>query len=248
MPNLPTHIDLAHQAAVRLGHPTVDSNIGYYLLGSTTPDMRAMTRRTREEYHFAPLDFEAVGAGVEGLFAAHPHLLPDSESVGATRAFVAGYMTHLVLDEAWIVEMFRPCFGNLDVFHDDVDGKVMDRALQLELDRLSHKAVKSAVPLLAAATNSVDVGFISSETLNDWQRWVVEFVQRDFTWERLRFMARRIAAGDDSHPAHQVADDFLRAMPSSLERLFEYVPPDDLSRFRERVVETLADTVGDYLS
>ena len=244
MPNLITHIDFARRAAYRLNLTTIDSYMGYFLLGSTAPDIRAITRRTREEYHFASLGFDSVGAGIDGLFAAHPHL---SECNGPTRAFVAGYITHLVLDEAWVVEMYRPYFGNRDVFEDEVHGNVIDRAFQLELDRLSQEAVANGVPLLAEATNSVDVGFIPKETLADWQEWVVEFIQRDFTWERLRFMARRVAAGDESHPAHQVADDFLKAIPVSLDRMFEQVTRDDLSRFRDRAVVTLARAVGDYV-
>ena len=56
MPNLATHIALAQQAAGRLQHPTIEANVGHFLLGSTTPDVRAISRGSREDYHFAPLD------------------------------------------------------------------------------------------------------------------------------------------------------------------------------------------------
>jgi hypothetical protein len=238
----------AYEAAERLGIPTLRSNMGYYLLGSTAPDMRAITRRTREEYHFAPLSFTNVGAGVEGLLEANPHLLRSSNGNGPTRAFVAGYMTHLVLDEAWIVDMYRVYFGNPKVYRDSIHGKVMDRALQMELDRLSQEGLEATVPLLAQATGSVDVGFIPQAAIGAWQAWVLEFMERGFTWERLRHMARRIAAGDDDHPAHRMADEFLRAMPGSLDRLYEHVSRDDLASFRERATGALASTVRDYLS
>ena len=248
MPNLPVHIDFAYRTAERMGHPALDSYVGYFLLGSTTPDIRAITRGRREQYHFAPLSFRDVGTGAKGLFDAHPNLLSPSECKGPTRAFVAGYITHLVLDEAWIVEIYRPYFGNPQVFQDEVVGKVMDRALQLELDRLSQEGMESATPLLSQAADGIDVGFISKETLAQWRQWVLRFVEREFTWERLRFMARRIAAGDDEHPAHQVADEFLRNMPASLDDLFQYVSRDDLARFRKRSADHLTHAVGDYLS
>ena len=66
MPNLATHIDLAQQAAGRLQHPTIEANVGHFLLGSTTPDVRAISRGSREDYHFAPLDFDE---GQEGWIA-----------------------------------------------------------------------------------------------------------------------------------------------------------------------------------
>ena len=248
MPNLPAHIDLARRAAQRLGSPTLDAHIGYFLLGSTSPDVRAITKRRREEYHFAPLSFESVGAGVQSLLDANPRLKARSSGDGRTRAFVAGYITHLTLDETWIMEMCRPHFGNRAVFEDGVRGQLMDRALQLELDRLSQGGVAGVAGHLADAGGTVDVGFIDAETQADWHRWVVGFTKREFTWERLGHMARRIARGDDDHPAHGMAKEFLRAMPASLDRLFEHVSRNDLSDFQERSVERLAGAVGDYLS
>ena len=248
MPNLPAHLDLAHQAAERLGHRTLDAHIGYFLLGSTSPDVRVITHGRREQYHFAPLDFEAVGAGVKGLFDANPCLRATSNGHEPTRAFIAGYITHLVLDEAWITEMYRPCFGNPQVFENDVHGQVIDRALQLELDRLSQPGVERAAPLLAQVSDPVEVGFIDAATLVDWHQWVVEFMKREFTWDRLGHMARRIARGDDAHPAHGLADEFLRTMPASLDSLHTYVSPDALADFKDRSVQQLAGAVGDYLS
>ena len=248
MPNLAAHIDLAHQAAKRLSNPDLDTYVGHYLLGSTAPDVRVITRKSREDYHFAPLTFAEVGAGVQGLFDAHPHLRSTANGDGPTRAFIAGYITHLVLDESWITQLYRPRFANPRVFPDEAYGKVMDRVLQLELDRQATGAATTALPLLAGAGDSVDVAFISSETLADWRKWVLELVGRGFAWERLRHQARRIAEGDDSHPAHAVAEDFLRAMPDSLDRLFEIVTPDQLAGFKDRAVEALSQAVEEYMS
>ena len=247
MPNLPAHIELAFEAAQRLGHSTLDANMGHFLLGSTSPDIRVITRRQRQEYHFAPLDFDEVGAGVEGLFASHPHLKPGSIDDPPTQAFVAGYITHLIVDETWIAEMYRPFFGNSGVFEDDVVGKVMDRALQLELDRQAWESVNSQIVSLAAFANGIDVGFISSETLSDWRDWVVASLDRGFTWDRLRFMASRIAAGDDGHPAHGLADRFLQSMPGSLDRLYQAVPRNRLASFKKSSVKALVQAVGEYL-
>ena len=99
----------------------------------------------------------------------------------------------------------------------------------------------------AEATGNLEIGFIPADTLASWQEWVAGFLARDFTWERLRFMARRIASGDDQHPAHQVADEFLRAMPESLDRLFEQIPYGCVDGYRERTTERLTQAIGDYL-
>ncbi len=248
MPNLPAHIDLAYQAAQRLRHQVLEANMGYFLLGATSPDIRVITRGRREEYHFAPLDFKALGTGVQGLFSAHPHLLPASSQEEPARAFIAGYITHLIADETWIVDMFRPYFGNTAVFEDLDLGNVMDRALQLELDRQGWQTIEATRPLLASATNGINIGFIPSETLAQWRQWVLSFLDRGFTWDRLRFMARRIAAGNDGHPAHRLAEEFLKGMPQSLARIYQYVPPDSLQEFKERTIHAFVQKVEEYLT
>ena len=247
MPNLPAHIDFAHKVAQQLGHPTLDDNLGHFLLGSTSPAIRVITRKLREEYHFAPLDFDDVGAGVDGMFDSHPELMSVEDHSGPTQAFIAGYMTHLVVDETWITSMYRPYFGNPVVFEDEVLGLVMDRALQLELDRQAWETAIATRSNLEAASDWVEVGFIPSETLAEWRRWVLKSLDRGFSWDRLRFMARRIAAGDEGHPAHQVADDFVQSMPDSLERLYESAPGRGLASLKDRTVQALVRIVGDYL-
>ena len=242
MPNLPAHIDLAREAAARIASPVIADNMGYFLLGSTCPDMRAITKRPREDYHFAPLDFERVGDGARAMLEAHPHL---AGLAGREAAFVAGYISHIVLDECWITEIFRPCFGGAHL-SGDARGLVLDRALQLELDRRS-SGVGASLDLMSDAATPLELGFVSDDAVTRWRSWVVEFLARDFSWERLRFMARRIAQGDEAHPAHAAADELLRSMPASLEAMFEVVSRDELREFARRSVDTLCLYVEGYL-
>ena len=242
MPNLPAHIGLARDAAARIASPVIAGNMGYFLLGSTAPDMRAITKRPREDYHFAPLDFERVGDGARAMLETHPHL---DGLAGRKAAFVAGYISHLVLDECWITKVFRPSFGGADAAG-DARGLVLDRALQLELDRRSN-GVGESLALMRGAAMPLDLGFLSDEAVAQWRSWVVEFLERDFSWERLRFMARRIALGDESHPAHAVADELLRSTPESLETMFEVVSRDELQDFARRSVDTLCQHLEGYL-
>ncbi len=248
MPNLRAHIDLAHRAAERLAHPTLDANMGCFLFGSTSPDIRVITRRDRSIYHFAQLDFDELGAGMDGLFAEHPALKHANGHNEQTQAFVCGYLTHLIVDESWIVDMYRPYFGNREVFSDGAKGNVYDRALQLELDRQSTRPSDAEAMLRRLPLDEIDVGFIPAETLNDWRDWVVSSLARGFTWERLRFMAGRISRGDETHPAHALADQFVRGVSDGLASLYGYVPQGSLDEYRDRSVDALVKTIGEYLS
>ena len=172
MPNLPTHIQLAIAAADRMRHSDLDSNLGYFYLGSTSPDIRALTKRARSEYHFVELDFETIGTGVETMFAAHPELMEVAEHDGPMRAFIAGYISHLMADESYIVKMFRPYFGDPAAFETDAMAKVWDRALQLDFDRTAWDDVKNSIRGLDADPANVHIRFLPQEDLIQWKEWV----------------------------------------------------------------------------
>ena len=248
MPNLPTHIQLAISAADRMRHTDLDSNLGYFYLGSTSPDIRALTKRARSEYPFVELDFETIGTGVEAMFAAHPELMNAAEHDGPMRAFIAGYITHLMADESYIVKMFRPYFGKPDSFETDAMAKVWDRALQLDFDRTAWDEVKDSVEGVDADPANVHIEFLPQEDLEQWKEWVARVMSGGFSWERLRFMARRISAGDEGHPAYIYAERFIQSVDESLDVLYDHVPRSHVTEFRDEAVETIVASLRDYLS
>ena len=246
MPNPLTHMEMAYRAAQVVDSSVLSEYMGCYLIGSTAPDVRVITRKGREPYHFAPLEFEEVGAGVAGLYREHPQLAATEH--GPTRSFMAGYMTHLTLDETWITRMYRPLFGVDGVFESEAEGAVMDRVMQMELDGLALDRLDMLKQHLAGFDGGVEIPFIDGDTLAEWHEWVTEFVSREFTWERLRFMAMRITRGDESHPAHAIADDFIRGMPDTLDVLHETVPTGRLIEFKRDAVEDMARVVAEHLA
>lgn len=229
-------------------HPDLDSNLGYFYLGSTSPDIRALTKRARSEYHFVELDFEKIGTGVDAMFVAHPELMEAAEHDGPMRAFIAGYITHLMADESYIVRMFRPYFGQPDSFETDAMAKVWDRALQLDFDRTVWENVQNSIEGMDPDTSNVNIRFLPQEDLLQWKEWVARVMSGGFSWERLRFMARRISAGDESHPAYTYTERFLTSVDDSLDALYEHVPRLYVEEFRDEAVETIVGSLRDYLS
>ncbi len=248
MPNLPVHIQLAGAAAEEIGSADLDSNLGYFYLGSTSPDIRAITRRARSEYHFVELDFETIGSGIEAMFAAYPELMNSAEHDAPTRAFVAGYMAHLLTDETYIVRMFRSYFGEGGVFEDETRAKVWDRALQLDLDRDVWERVARTMGGAEVTPSRVSVRFLPEQDLSTWTDWVYRVVDGGFTWDRLRFMARRISAGDDQSTALGHAEQFIDSVHDSLRELYDLVPRASVEEFRSEAVETVVTGLREYLS
>lgn len=237
MPNLPTHFNFALQTLSALDDPSIEAHVGSFLLGCTTPDIRARTKWKRAHTHFAPLEVDRVGVGTEGLFESNPHLSEMAQSSGATRAFVAGYISHLVTDETWITQVFQPYFADRDLFPDPIKASVSDRAVQLDMDREAWEeapGMDKVIEQLQRSDRGVDVGFIDTETLGQWRSWVSDFSGRPFSWDRLSFLAQRMYR--DSEEAQMVVESFLSSLHTNLRGVYSRVPKKKVKEFREKAV------------
>ena len=111
MPSLGLHLTAARSLAADLSSPQVEADRGAYYLGATTPDIRVLTKWDRARTHFFDLnDFDDQN-GVHRLFEQAPGLRDVSAVDAPTAAFLAGYISHLVLDEDYITNVYRPLFG-----------------------------------------------------------------------------------------------------------------------------------------
>src|SRR3970040_21438 len=114
-------------------HRVLDAERGNLYLGATAPDIRVITRWERGRTHFFDLHNFDEQSGVAGLFDAYPRLGQPGSLGPGTAAFVAGYVTHLVMDELWINTIYRPFFGQRSPLGGDLRAHIMDRACQFSL-------------------------------------------------------------------------------------------------------------------
>ncbi len=248
MPNLPVHLDMALKVREQLDDPDIDSYLGCFLLGSTTPDIRAMTKGKREDTHFAPLATKKIGTGAEGLFGSHPELADRSKLGPATGAFLAGYLSHLAADETWIMDIYQRYFDGHSMDQQEMQANIWDRALQLDMDRAAMDDMGDREEIrrhLQGSEEEVDIGFLDGEQLAQWREWVVKFTTWDFTWERLRFATRRMYRDDAD--AARIAEDFLLSMPDSLEEVYGLVPKDKIATYRDKAIAESVRMVKEYL-
>ena len=251
MPNLPMHIYLCQQVATELDWGYAHDHPGAAYLGSTTPDIRAMTKWDRARTHFSDLSVREIGAGVRRMFELHPHLAGvDNGLTPPTRAFLLGYVSHLVADEVWITTMFRPHFAAGNRITDtDVEAHIWDRALQLDMDNavLSDNGGLSAQnDAIAALEQMPALGFLQDELIDEWRGWVARLLGWDFTWERLKRALNRMYRDDDE--VQQVVDGFLANMPRSLDRVYERVPRALIDDYRRRVIDETKVQAREFLS
>lgn len=244
------HIALALDSRASLSHPAIESNLGSFILGSCSPDIRIITHGDRGDTHFVPLDNQVIGTGTRNLFKAYPALADAASLSERTQAFLAGYISHLMADETWIIRMYRPYFTSLGPFKDQVEANVMDRAAQLSMDVEAldkHNGMRDVTGLLGDAHEGVEVGFLPQETLAEWRDWVEAATQREFNWERLRGLATRRQEPDEEEKARQFAEQFLDSLPESLDRLHDRVPIEAMHSYKDEAIQEWATVVREYL-
>ena len=252
MPNLPMHIYLAHEVAEQLGRGYVYDHIGSFYLGSTSPDIRAMTKWPREQTHFAPLSVREVGTGARTMFRNYPQLMDDSEQSLATRTFLLGYVCHLAADEVWITTVYRPNFDtnseDTRLTLDQVEADIWDRAIQLDMDRVSLPDVRGPLDAgqhVSCGDTDVSVAFFEDGLLGQWKERVSSFVGREFEWSRLKFALNRMYRDNDE--VQESVDRFLDRMPHSLEEVYQKIPEAKVENYRRLAVSATIAQVREFL-
>ena len=250
MPPICLHLGIAEEAIARLHHPVVDDNRGSYYLGCTAPDIRFFIGTNREETHFLTLESEEGASGVKSMFAAHPELVKDAGMNAATKSFVAGYLSHLVTDEAWIFQIYRPYFGKTSAVGADPMANLLDRLLQFELDRrerLSNKNISSIRTELNNSASGVAVSFITPPSLKRWCEFVFMATTRKANWEDFRRFAEKYLIWMQ-HIAQEEQETFFASFDTRLEQVLTMVPQDRLQSFREQSIAESVKVAREYLS
>jgi hypothetical protein len=249
MPLLGLHTVIAKGVADRLRHRTLEEERGNLYLGSTAPDIWVMTRWQRGRTHFFDLSNFDEQSGVAGLFEAYPRLRDPGDLSAATGAFVAGYVTHLVMDELWINTIYRPFFGERSPLSGGVRANIMDRVLQFSLDRqkrIDRELMAHVLNEIARSDLALDVEVIDGDTLGRWKEVILEVVNHPPDWERFQYIASRHlrAAGIESPEQFQ---EFLQSLPDLVDETLRYLGEKRLRQFMERSLEESLRAVKEYL-
>ena len=244
------HIYVADQVSEQLDRSYVFDHLGSFYLGSTAPDIRAMTRWPREQTHFAPLSVEEVGTGARTMFEMHPELREAMSP--ASRAFLAGYVCHLAADEVWITSVFRPHFDTAEdssLTDDQIEANIWDRAMQLDLDRQAlPQIIGDTHPehWLACSDKNVSMPFFEEGLLTEWKDRVGRFQVWEFTWDRLKGALNRLYRDDED--VQQTVEKFLEGMPRSLEAVYERAPEAEMNGYGDRALAATIEQVREFVT
>jgi hypothetical protein len=249
MPHLAFHMSVARELAYRVQSSIIEGDRGAYYLGSTGPDMHILSGTDRHSSHFFDLDYQGRQDSVDLFFKVYQDLRdPDRLNTG-TAAFVGGYLTHLVIDELWITDIYRPFFGPESSLGGDARANIMDRVLQYDMDlqRRGERATMAEIrENLVASPLDVEVEFADDATLQRWRDVAVDMVSRPPSWDRFRYLAGRFLKGVGVETEEEL-EEFLKMIPQMLQEAEEHVGGERLQEFVDKVTALSMRALRGYM-
>jgi len=249
VPHLAFHMSVARDLANAERRPIIEADRGVFYLGSTGPDMRILSRADRTSSHYFVLDCLEEQNSVESFFQAHGDLRDAGKLESPTAAFVAGYLTHLVVDEVWITDIYRPFFGPGAALGGDARANVLDRILQYEMDlqrRRDRPAMEEIRAQLVATSLDVHVPFLENELLMRWRDVVADMASRPPTWERFPRTASRFLAIAGVSTEEEI-DEFAKTLPAMLKETKARVGREHIDAFFNKANALALKALEEYL-
>ncbi len=249
MPYLALHMSVAREIANDIKHPILDAERGAFYMGSTGPDMRILSRADRTSSHYFDLDRLSEQNAAAAFFEAHVDLADSLQLDSGTTAFVAGYLTHLVIDEIRITDIYRPFFGPGSALGGNARANVLDRVLQYDMDlqRRKDRVVMDDIARQFLATNlALDTALADEATLVRWRGIVLDMISRSLDWERFAKTASRFLAVAGVSTELEI-DAFMKTLPSLLAETKAHVGDERLAEFIQKAKAFSLNTLEEYL-
>jgi hypothetical protein len=245
MPNAATHLvaawNLLEREPLRESAAEPDARAAF-LLGAISPDVKAISGATREATHFYTIPPDGVSAPC-AMMAAHASLAHSRALAPTHAAFVAGYLSHLVMDEVWLQEIVMPYI-------------YVDRAgwgpshprfrlysyLMVYLERRGVAVLDSEAPrLLLQAEPDGWLPFVAERFLRAWRDQVAEQITVGGAALVTRYFAEMSG----------MTMEEMAAITSSEARMAEVVypivPRACIEAFQRRTFERNLEVIGGYL-
>jgi hypothetical protein len=249
MPLIYYHLSIASEAAKTLESPILLNNLECYLGGAISPDAHFVGHVSRLHTHFFDLEGDDGQSGPDLMFQQHPCFCDGSELEDKTRAFIVGYVSHLIVDDTWITDIYRPFFGKKSPLGGDTAANMLDRLLQYEADRRE----RLDKPRLAAIREKIkswnadmDIGIVDNTALCSWRDFVWTTTVRDVNYSDLRLFTQAFLVSRERVTMDQ-AELFLKDMPDKIDWVVKYVGEERIAAFRSKCINRSVEIAREYL-
>ncbi len=231
MPTPFTHLRFAEEILGLAGLPQPAHEALYaekpaFLLGCVAPDAQTVSGQPREATHFFYVPLRDSVPAFRHLFDAYPALAQAAELPRAQAACLAGYLTHLALDEFWVRDVFEPIFGPRADWGTFIERLYLHNALRSHLDASDRKMLPASTAATLSSVRPHDLcPFISDETLLHWRDLIAEQLSPGQAGRTVEVFAERMGADPRAFAA-------LLASPEQMRRrVFSRLPDGLLERY-----------------
>jgi hypothetical protein len=245
MPTPFTHLRYAQGLLTDPAVPAADRTLlnaerGAYLLGSVVADAHGLAGLKREDTHFYSFDQPMDDHPWRVMLARFPALAAPHDP--AVRAFLAGYVMHLAMDEVWSLRMTGPEFAERE-WAPRPQRFVMLHALLITLDerdlRLLDPALNQTLP---QAQPRRWLPFMSDAVLRAWDDLIYRQIIPGGVSETLDVYGPRIG----KTPAE------LRALLDSPQRMHDdlwvHVTPETTAHVEAEMLDQAREQMAAYLA
>lgn len=247
MPTPFTHLKTAQVMLTEpaLSEPSrafVRANLSAYLLGHIAADARVSSGLTRESTHFYDYRFPMEDHPWRVMLNRNPSLWKSQDE---QRAFVAGYVAHLCMDEIWALHMLAEQFAQRE-WADSRQKFLMLHVLLIYMDERDEAGIEDwQYPALSSAHPKGWVPFMDDTVLSDWRDTIALQLRPDGVSLTVPLLAERLALP----PQH------LRLILDNPQRmadeLWANIPPETLADVEARMyihavreMQTYLDATG----
>ncbi len=244
MPTPFTHLLTAQQVlsaeADQPTPPILTQHTGAFLLGSVVADAHGIAGLSREDTHFYAYDKPMEAAPWRVMLRRNPTLHDPRDD--AARAFVAGYVLHLSMDEWFSRELLRPYFG-MGQWGDRYSRFYMLHILLSWMDERDQVLLESAFNhTLSVVTVDDWLPFLPADALIAWRDLMWRQLKPGGVSETLAIMAPRVSKQPDDLRATLDDADHMRR------DLWANVPPPDLARIEAAMNAYAVEQMHIYLA
>ncbi len=215
---------------------------GAFFFGHIAPDVQVISRQPREATHFFDLPPTNRRPAYMRMLATHPELAGYAGLPGIKAAFIVGYISHLLLDECWVREIFYPVFGPDQLWADRRERLLLHNVLRAWLDRRDISHLQSGMDdFLCRAEPDSWLPFAADADLKRWRDLVAAQLAPGAEIRTVEIFANRARVPDS---------EFLALLePDSMkEHIFSRVPLVELDRFHDRAFDRIHDLTLRYLN
>ena len=247
MPTPFYHIVIAEEILEdsRLNTPVQDLLADFFsafLFGNVAPDVQAISRYTREDTHFFSIDNVGNNVAYKAMLSKHKELSNTRLLSPVRSAFVAGYLAHLLLDQAWIVEVFNPVFGKKVNWGKFRERLFLHNVLRTFLDQREYDHLPSDIGQRFSLNLSSTrwLSFVDNKDLYRWYQFLSEQLADGLSSRTVEVFADRMGLKPEDFEAILLDDDVME------KKIFARISRIQLDKFRQRALDNTIVMLNDY--